>query len=75
MNDLTWTCHVCGDGRPDATISVHKIDRSKEHGLPPLHYVVNIRYCNDRAACREGAPTCELARSGATRSQARRVDP
>lgn len=68
---MNWTCHVCGERRPDAAISVHKIDRSVEHGLPVGCYVVNVRYCNDRPACLEGAPTCELAGTGATRGEAR----
>ena len=49
---LTWKCHVCGEGRPDAKISVL---------TKPL--VINgtacgeqnIRYCNDKAECIEGA--------------------
>ncbi len=56
MNDLTWTCHVCRDRRPDAAISVHKIDLSAEAGLPAGAFTVNVRYCNDRPACRVGAP-------------------
>lgn len=45
---LTWTCHICGDERPDKLISV-------------LSYPIfegakrNVRYCNDRVACLEGA--------------------
>ena len=49
---LTWTCHICGEERPDAKISVL---------TKPL--VINgtacgeqnIRYCNDKAECIEGA--------------------
>lgn len=53
----TWTCHVCGDERPDEKISVQKNDRSAEYGLPAGSMVENVRYCNDRASCREGAKT------------------
>ena len=49
---LTWKCHICDEERPDAKISVI---------TKPL--VVNgmacgeqnIRYCNDKAECIEGA--------------------
>lgn len=43
--ELTWTCHVCGEKRPDGKISVHKI------GI----IGANVRYCNDREACEQGA--------------------
>lgn len=49
--DLTWTCHVCGEERTDAMISVHK--RKLRIGSVPVEE--NIRYCNDRQACIEGA--------------------
>jgi len=56
---LTWKCHVCGDERPDAKISVL---------TKPLvvNGVVfgeqNIRYCNDRLACIEGAPDVDFVK-------------
>lgn len=53
----TWTCHVCGDERPDAQISVRQHDRSAAFKLPPGTWLENVRYCNDRSACREGAET------------------
>lgn len=49
---LTWTCHVCGDRRPDAQISVH-VKTTMFHNAP---IVENIRYCNDRQECIDGAP-------------------
>lgn len=51
----TWTCHVCGDVRPDAAISVAKNDRSAEKGLPAGTWIENVRYCNDRPECVAGA--------------------
>lgn len=54
---MTWSCHVCHEERPDAQISVHTNDLSAEYGLPPGHVQENIRYCNDRQACIDGAPT------------------
>lgn len=48
----TWTCHVCGYERPDRFISVHKHHRELIPGVP---FTENVRYCNDRPACREGA--------------------
>lgn len=46
-----WTCHVCGATRPDARISVFSTERSIG-GVP---VVTNVRYCNDRPACLDGA--------------------
>lgn len=47
----TWTCHVCGDERPDDKIGVHK--RTKKMG--PVEFQENVRYCNDRDSCVTGA--------------------
>jgi hypothetical protein len=55
--NLRWVCHVCGEERPDARISVFKRDVSAFHNLPPGTFMENIRYCNDRSECREGART------------------
>lgn len=53
LADLTWTCHVCGDERPDRFISVHKAQNVSPSGIS---FQVNTRYCNDRAQCAAGAP-------------------
>lgn len=55
MNDLTWTCHVCGEERPDERISVF----SSTQTIPGTDATMtqNVRYCNDRPACVEGAKT------------------
>ncbi|MBA7528552.1 hypothetical protein ES705_20739 [subsurface metagenome] len=50
----TWKCHICGEERPDERISV----LSKPliiNGQVVLGSQQNIRYCNDRPACVEGA--------------------
>lgn len=50
----TWKCHICGEERPDDKISV----LSKPliiNGQVVLGAQQNIRYCNDRPACIEGA--------------------
>ena len=52
FDDLTWTCHVCGDERPDAIISVHQRHRFLLGDVPVTE---NIRYCNDRPECQQGA--------------------
>ena len=49
--ELTWTCHVCHDERPDARISVLSTIRSIG-GVP---VTMNVRHCNDRPACIAGA--------------------
>ena len=51
----SWTCHICGERRPDAIISVFKHDRSSEYNLPDGTFVENIRYCNDKVSCTEQA--------------------
>jgi len=48
----TWKCHICGEERPDDKISVVTkplIINGQACGEQ------NIRYCNDRPACIEGA--------------------
>jgi len=52
MNDLTWTCHICKEERPDAKISVLKKPLNLGGGITASE---NIRYCNDRPTCIEGA--------------------
>lgn len=49
---LTWKCDICRAERPDAKISVHKVDLYPER---PGLGVRNIKYCNDNPACKEGA--------------------
>lgn len=59
-DNLTWTCMICGNRRPDAKISVWKTDLSEQYGLPPGHVTQNVRYCNDREACVKAAPHKKL---------------
>lgn len=47
---LEWTCHVCGETRPDAAISVYT--RERPQFLDGLPLRENVRYCNDREWCR-----------------------
>lgn len=51
--DMTWTCHICGDERPDEFISV----RQHETTVGGLSVQQNVRYCNDRVACTIDAET------------------
>jgi len=53
MNDLTWPCHICNEERPDAKISV----LTKPLNIPGVIANENIRYCNDKEECIEGAKT------------------
>ena len=52
LDSMTWTCHVCGDERPDRFISVFKA----KHMVGAVEVQTNIRYCNDRPECAGGAP-------------------
>jgi hypothetical protein len=51
MSPVEWTCHVCGELRPDDKISVHS--RKVTWGEVPI--TENVRYCNDKTECIEGA--------------------
>jgi len=51
LDNLTWTCHVCGRKRPDDKISVYSTWIAP-HGVDIKQ---NVRYCNDRPECIEGA--------------------
>lgn len=53
MNGLSWTCHACGEERPDALISVFTRDLSPGYNLPSGTMKQNLRYCNDRPKCLE----------------------
>lgn len=52
-----WTCHVCGNLRPDASISVYKKEMVYNGARIGQH---NVRYCNDRPVCINQAPTISL---------------
>ena len=58
MNDffanLTWKCDICHEERPDAFISVFKVDITPKN-LPPGTVTRNVKYCSDDPACRNGA--------------------
>jgi len=64
MNDLTWKCHICGETRPDDKISV--LSKTDKASGPIIG--MNIRYCNDRQSCIDGAKdfsffTCDAGTS------------
>jgi len=50
---LEWICHVCGAKRPDDKISVYST--KKAFGTTGIEMTQNVRYCNDRPSCIEGA--------------------
>lgn len=62
MNEITWTCHVCGRERPDDRIAVYRTDLSREFGLEPGTIGQNVRYCEDNADCILGAPGVRLVK-------------
>ena len=54
---LTWVCHICKEERPDAKISVLTkplMFEGKQLGRQ------NVRYCNDKPSCLEGAKEFEF---------------
>jgi hypothetical protein len=48
----TWTCHFCGDIRPDEKIGVVSVESKTNTGVEVKH---NRRYCTDRLTCRRQA--------------------
>lgn len=48
FRSLTWTCHACGDERPDDKISVASATFPIRGGACGQ---VNRRFCNDRSEC------------------------
>jgi hypothetical protein len=53
----TWTCHICGQERPDELIGVISTDVSHEYNLAAGTMTQNVRYCTDNKACAEAAKT------------------
>lgn len=49
---LTWRCHICKEERPDDKISVFQKPLML-NGMAVGKQ--NIRYCNDKPGCLEGA--------------------
>lgn len=63
MEILTWECHICGETRPDEKISV----MSKPliiNGKALFGGTQNIRYCNDKQSCIDGAPAFSHFKGG-----------
>lgn len=52
---ITWKCDVCGQKRPDDKISVNKADMSERFNLPKGTMQSNVKFCNDKPDCRNGA--------------------
>jgi hypothetical protein len=67
MNELTWTCHVCKDERPDSVISVMSFDVViSKPGAPAFSVTQNVRYCNDRPECVAEAPNVRFLKENNT---------
>lgn len=56
----TWACNVCGEERPDEKISVYSFAEIWPGNVPVMQ---NIRYCNDRPECAEGAKTIRFVKA------------
>jgi hypothetical protein len=62
LADLRWTCHVCGDERPDALIGVFtRRLRSRSIGVELSE---NVRHCTDRPECVAGARETRFLSAG-----------
>lgn len=53
--DMYWKCHICKKSRPDAQISVHKIDIGEYFCQTPGQSWWNVKYCNDNIECTQKA--------------------
>lgn len=51
MDELSWSCEVCGQIRPDEYISVAKHDMGEQNGLTEGIATRNVNYCNDKIEC------------------------
>ena len=56
IETCTWTCHICGEERPDKFISVD----SRRINFGGLWMIHNVRYCNDNPECYARAKTHDL---------------
>lgn len=61
MENLTWTCHICKEERPDANISVFKKPLEINGQVMGEQ---NIRYCNDKSECLEGCKDFSFIKEG-----------
>ena len=57
----TWICHVCGRERPDDKISVLSTQKTLGGTVPITQ---NVRYCNDRQECIDGAKDVDFLGGG-----------
>lgn len=53
FTDMTWTCHICKEERPDSAISVRKTPLKGANGVESRIISMNVRYCNDNPKCIE----------------------
>lgn len=60
IDELSWVCDVCGELRPDKYISVYTKDISETFQLPPGTVTRNVKYCNDKLECVEGAKRVKM---------------
>lgn len=61
---VRWMCHICGRERSDEHISVYTSDLSSQFNLPEGTMKQNVRYCNDRDSCIEGAKKINFFKQG-----------
>lgn len=56
--ELTWTCHACGETRPDDKVAVFtRVHPVADSGATMSE---NIRFCSDRPACESRARNISL---------------
>lgn len=58
--NLTFTCEVCGNSRPNEKISVKVFDRSLKYELPTGTMKRMVNYCNDNIDCKKGTLKMKL---------------
>lgn len=55
MDELTWSCHICGRVRADQEIGVFTRDISERYQMREGTMKMNTRYCLDSVECKQGA--------------------
>lgn len=59
----TWMCHICKEERPDHLISVLRKPLRTVDGVLSRTISENVRYCNDKPSCAQGARTFSFVRN------------
>jgi len=60
LENITWSCHICGKTHPDAKISVYTTPLVINGQVMGNQ---NVRYCNDNPECQKKAQDYKFVKS------------